>query len=146
MILQIAIVDVEKTVVLEIKPIQPAAMNGNDGVYTIPSVKYADNIELIAKYPNGIPITYTNGYPDFSTFAKYTVDIDLDSAGKIYNDYKNANIKAGISSAPIDWTWHHHENGKTMQLIPTVVNAEARHTGGFSNFKNYQDKVLNICK
>jgi hypothetical protein len=29
----------------------------------------------------------------------------------------------------IKWTWHHHQDGKTMQLIPTDINSKAGHLG-----------------
>jgi len=32
----------------------------------------------------------------------------------------------------IKWSWHHHEDGKTMQLIPTDVNGRTSHVGGKS--------------
>lgn len=30
----------------------------------------------------------------------------------------------------IRWSWHHHQDGKTMQLIPRDINTNAKHIGG----------------
>lgn len=30
----------------------------------------------------------------------------------------------------IKWTWHHHQDGKTMQLVPNDINRRAGHVGG----------------
>jgi hypothetical protein len=30
----------------------------------------------------------------------------------------------------IKWTWHHHQDGKTMQLVPTDINQRTSHVGG----------------
>lgn len=29
-----------------------------------------------------------------------------------------------------DYTWHHHENGKTMMLVERKVHSSITHTGG----------------
>ena len=35
-----------------------------------------------------------------------------------------------MNSTPTGYTWHYHDDGLTMQLIPTTVHNAARHTGG----------------
>ncbi|WP_082038733.1 HNH endonuclease [Vibrio rotiferianus] len=32
-------------------------------------------------------------------------------------------------------TWHHHEDGVTMQEVPKAIHAEFTHRGGVSNFR-----------
>ena len=33
-------------------------------------------------------------------------------------------------NAPAGWTWHHHQDGKTMVLIPTEIHKRMNHCGG----------------
>lgn len=121
-----------------------------------PNEKYAgqtryieDDPALAQKYPDGVFIKET-GYPDFSPY-KYNkggfsgeVSFELPSqagvdAGKClrgdcYYDFKMANKAAGfgdsVSATPKGWTWHHCEDGKTMQLIPTDLHRKIGHDGG----------------
>ena len=32
----------------------------------------------------------------------------------------------------IEYSWHHHQNGRTMMLIPSSINLGAAHIGGKS--------------
>jgi hypothetical protein len=50
-------------------------------------------------------------------------------------DYKLADKAAGSTEKKRQeefYTWHHHQDGKTMQLIKRDVHAEFFHTGGIS--------------
>ena len=80
-------------------------------------------------YPNSIQFN-TEGFPVFSPHAKYIVRIRYTGTRK--GDFAAANRAAGLSSTPSGWTWHHHEDGMTMELVPTDVHRAVRHTGGFS--------------
>ncbi|WP_445375112.1 HNH endonuclease [Photorhabdus tasmaniensis] len=33
-------------------------------------------------------------------------------------------------------TWHHHENGRTMQEVPKNIHKPFTHRGGVSKIKN----------
>lgn len=80
----------------------------------------------------GKPVQYKDGYPDFSPFAKKSVRIDM--KGDYVDDFRNANKAAGYGDTvapPEGMTWHHHEDGQTMLLVPQDVN-RAPHTGGSS--------------
>jgi RHS repeat-associated protein len=96
-----------------------------------------------------VNVTYRNGHPDFKPFlykgppGKGEVPIKL-TPGDRPADFRNANDEAGFmgkrgeataTSHPDGYTWHHHEDGKTMQLLPTDVHDAAPHTGGFSKAK-----------
>ncbi len=39
---------------------------------------------------------------------------------------------------PEDYTWHHHEDMKTMQCIPTDLHEAVRHSGGVSEWVHKQ--------
>ena len=78
----------------------------------------------------GPPVEYRNGFPDYSPFSKGDVDIPM--VGDHNLDFKNADAamrkKLGDDSweMPEGYTWHHNENGTTMQLVPQNIHA----TGG----------------
>ena len=40
---------------------------------------------------------------------------------------------AGVEKA--DGTWHHHEDGVTLQEVETILHDRFRHRGGISNLK-----------
>lgn len=99
------------------------------------------------KYPKGIPID-EKGYPDFSRYAKKTVRFDEPSlearaagtclTGNCYEDFKMANKAIGLkgAQAPAGYTWHHHQDMRTMQLVPQDIHSFMyggyRHSGGAS--------------
>uniref|UniRef100_UPI001FCC752F HNH endonuclease n=1 Tax=Oceanobacillus kimchii TaxID=746691 RepID=UPI001FCC752F len=106
---------------------------GNDGTWVYTNKK-------------GQTVSYPNGYPDFTEFAHPTVkpvEIDIASPTNRPLDYKNANIKSGLNKdsnppvaslneAPEGYTWHHHQDGKTMILVDKKVHREFTHAGGIS--------------
>ena len=77
----------------------------------------------------GIPFN-SNGFPDFSGVATKTVQIDY--TGTRLGDFDAANAAAGLDSTPEGFTWHHVEDGTTMQLVPSDIHMATGHTGGFS--------------
>lgn len=87
-----------------------------------------------------VDVTYRDGYPDFSphkyegSLGKNEVQINM--TGKNNDDFKAANQAAGFgdkaNSQPKGYTWHHHQDGTTMQLVRTDAHAAAQHTGGAS--------------
>ena len=95
-------------------------------------------------------IVYRNGYPVFEPFAytapgqtkKAIVPVpDLRGDDNTY-DFREARdeyrrmIGNPTWRAPSGWTWHHHEDCRTMILVPTDIHGEARHQGGASNIRN----------
>jgi A nuclease of the HNH/ENDO VII superfamily with conserved WHH len=100
-----------------------------------------------------------NGFPDFTPFSKKNVQIE-GMTGELNIDYAKANQVAGFGNSKNahltlengkykDYTWHHHEDGKTMQLVPRSLNNPAdkglRHTGGAAvvkHNKKYPDTPL----
>jgi A nuclease of the HNH/ENDO VII superfamily with conserved WHH len=79
----------------------------------------------------GTPIQFKDGFPDFSRYAKEKVPIHM--TGDDYTDFKAAADKMRAKSPnwerPEGMTWHHHEDGVTMMLVPKEVN-RVPHTGG----------------
>lgn len=110
---------------------QPAPINAKyaNGPYPLEE----KNPELSDKYPEGVNFT-SDGYPDFSPYAIETVEIDV--TGDRIDDFTSANEAAGLEEKPEGFTWHHKEDGKTMELIPTDLHQQVAHTGGVSVVKN----------
>ncbi len=69
-----------------------------------------------------------DGFPDFSGVAAQTVPVA--QTGIRHADEAAANAAAGLSKTPEGFTWHHHQDGKTMQLVPTGIHQQTGHTGG----------------
>jgi hypothetical protein len=99
--------------------------------------KYANEVysfeskdaELRNKYPDGVRFD-SEGYPDFSPYAAKSVEINMQ--GNHTSDIENANSAANLAETPDGYTWHHHQNCRTMQLLPSDLHGAVRHTGGVS--------------
>lgn len=89
--------------------------------------------KLQQKYPNGVRFS-NDGFPDFSPYAQRTVTLRPTFAGD-RSDFALANRRAGLSATPDGFTWHHHQDTRTMQLIPTDLHRGVRHAGGVAIMK-----------
>ncbi len=90
------------------------------------------------------------GYPDFTPHLDHPSgvrSVEVPHSRNRADDFERANIAAGKGKewgrrSPPDYTWHHHENGTTMQLVPRhihngdAVNARFSHAGGVANVPN----------
>jgi hypothetical protein len=85
--------------------------------------------ELHSKYPEGVKFD-AEGYPDFSPYAAKTVEIDM--KGNYTSDFEAANKGVGLTETPDGYTWHHHQDSRTMELLPSDLHGAVRHTGGVS--------------
>ncbi|MGD9170261.1 MAG: HNH endonuclease [Candidatus Thiodiazotropha sp.] len=95
-------------------------------------------------------IEYKEGYPDFKTATtpdgKPAVldEVEISQTGR-NSDFSKASSEAGYPK-PKGYTWHHHEDGVTMQLVDSSVHnrafssggSGAAHTGGSSIVKDPQ--------
>lgn len=83
---------------------------------------------------DGVNVCYTDGFPDFKhaglvedyyqTNGFNTADHQID-----IREAQKALGKGGKGSG---MTWHHFQDGKTLQLVPTEYHDLFRHRGGFS--------------
>ena len=48
------------------------------------------------------------------------------------SDFTAANKAAGFKKTPKDMTWHHHQDGVTMELVPSNLNNKVPLDGGAS--------------
>ncbi len=87
--------------------------------------------DLNIKYPDGVRFK-ESGYPDFTPYCKKSVEVK-GLTGK-NSDFALANQEARLKEPGFrktrDYTWHHVENGTTMQLVSADVHRAVRHTGG----------------
>ncbi len=90
------------------------------------------NPELCQKYPNGVKFD-EQGFPDFSPYAIHEVKINM--KGDYYHDFKVANSAVKLDRTPRGYTWHHHQDCTTMQLLPADLHNAVPHTGGVSMLK-----------
>ena len=83
------------------------------------------------------------GFPDFGPFAEIIVEIDMNGNSNDFTQAVNGAIdqipgvkRSGTVIDEITYTWHHHQDGKSMMLIPSDINNVGRggvaHTGGNS--------------
>lgn len=103
---------------------------------------------------NGEAIPFSNGRPNFSKWVKGEVEInvigdnnkDFGAADKAFAIQQNWLKKNGQPNASDSeryrksnkLTWHHNEDGMTMQLVPTDLHANIPHEGGASKVRNSQ--------
>ncbi|TKD12428.1 PAAR-like domain-containing protein [Polyangium fumosum] len=86
---------------------------------------------------DGVEVTYDkDGFPDFSRYRHPEVkDVQIEFTGSQRRDNRAADEAAGITEKmrkEEEYIWHHHQDGKTMQLIKKDVHQEFYHTGGMS--------------
>jgi len=72
------------------------------------------------------------GYPDFKKAGVVKAEVKITLTGSRPGDFKAANKAAGFDRTPAGYTWHHHQDGTTMQLVPLELHGQTGHTGGFS--------------
>jgi hypothetical protein len=118
------------------------------GVERLPSGRLPSNFEyagrvydgekwtpkLAEKYPNGVRFT-DDGFPDFSPYASHTVTFDPQFKGNHGSDFVEANRLAGLPETPEGYTWHHTQDARTMQLVPSDLHDAIRHAGGVAIMK-----------
>lgn len=85
-----------------------------------------------------------SGYPDLDPFVyesngiKAQVEIQFSGNPKVDFDQADDMMRELVSDwrKPSGWTWHHHEDGKTMQLVPFEIHSLVDHTGGMATQKH----------
>ncbi|MCD8193452.1 MAG: DUF6531 domain-containing protein [Tannerellaceae bacterium] len=96
-------------------------------------------------------IEFKDGYPDFSPYSKGNYNFkDLDGTDKDFDKvYERVMKQKKLNSknAAKEWlkakglTPHHHQNGRTIQLIPTALHKNVPHEGGASKLRK-----MNKCQ
>ncbi|HFI0307083.1 TPA: HNH endonuclease [Streptococcus suis] len=77
-------------------------------------------------------IKYTDGFPDFKDAGYVNQEVLLEEGFESRTrDFAKADKLAEYSKS-LDATWHHHQDGKTLQEIETRIYARFTHKGGFA--------------
>ncbi|KIE05775.1 hypothetical protein NF27_CY00110 [Candidatus Jidaibacter acanthamoeba] len=95
---------------------------------------------LKEKYPDGIWFK-ENGCPNFTPHAILIVEV-TGLNGEHGHDSGKANKAVGYKETPDGYTWHHHEDGKTMELVPKDLHDAIKHTGGASKLRHETSKGI----
>jgi hypothetical protein len=80
-------------------------------------------------------VTTDNGWVDFGPHVVDEVRVD-GLQGNNSSDFDLADRAAGYTETPDGYTWHHHPDGCTMQLVPTELHNAWYHVGGASRIRN----------
>lgn len=103
------------------------------------TIKPAERAQLIREYPKGVRFSRA-GYPIFTPHAKVRLPVEgLQGNAKPHShDEKLANEAAGFTETPDGYTWHHVEDGKTVELVPKILHKNVPHTGGAASIPQKQ--------
>lgn len=120
------------------KPHQPVPKKWLDNGGSIDSK--ADGTTTYTR-SDGVAVTYNKeGFPDFTPYRHPTVkDVQIEFTGNYEKDNSAADKAAGITRKKRDaeeYVWHHHQDGKTMQLIKKDVHEDFFHTGGMAGARS----------
>ncbi|HLG54765.1 MAG TPA: DUF4157 domain-containing protein [Vicinamibacterales bacterium] len=113
---------------------------------------YPDDKHAAYAFTKGQPINYENGFPNLTPWADTHISITMKGNAEDFIEadrlgaelaFKRDPAQFGTNGAPdpakftayrrdTGFTWHHKENGTTMQLVPTALHASIPHLGGSS--------------
>lgn len=102
--------------------------------------------KAVNKITKGEGIPFKNGYPDFSKWSKGKIEFkNLDGTAKDFDKvYERVAKQKGLKNKKQGkkylkdrgLTPHHHQDGKTIELIPTALHKNIPHSGGASKLRN----------
>ena len=88
---------------------------------------------LDAHPKTGVP--FNEGFTDFSQQA--IKEVKLNNLTGTNKDFALADHAAGFAyGRPSGYTWHHVQDGQTMQLVPYDIHKQTAHTGGSAWLKS----------
>jgi hypothetical protein len=77
-------------------------------------------------------VTYPDGYPDYKSADMVKQEVDIGEFESYPKDFSKADELAPNGPMEDTSTWHHHQNGTTMQEIESSLHDRFRHRGGMS--------------
>ncbi|MBC1433769.1 hypothetical protein HB848_00250 [Listeria rocourtiae] len=80
----------------------------------------------------GNTISYRNGFPDFKENGFVKQEVQLKEFTTRPKDFREADKIALNGAKSPDSTWHHKEDGTTLQEVETRIHSRFTHKGGFS--------------
>lgn len=90
-------------------------------------------------------VVYEGDEPNFDHFARQQVDID-GMTGDCTSDFAAANKTAPLGRKLRDNTWHHKQNARTMQEVPTDIHERFTHYGARHVLKKAQAGPTKLIK
>ncbi|MDH5640372.1 MAG: HNH endonuclease, partial [Nitrospira sp.] len=94
-----------------------------------------------------------DGFPDFGPHAvklpNGKTKVKIKFTGRNKADDALANKAAGFNppTTPEGFTWHHHQDGTSMQLVSMDLHTSVRHTGGTAHYRHVTgDKSVYLKK
>jgi A nuclease of the HNH/ENDO VII superfamily with conserved WHH len=115
-------------IVFPLKPIQPNRSKWRKRGGTVLDLpdggtKYIDR--------EGHSVIYRNGFPNFKESGHVQAEVKINVKGNRTTDLSDA-TKANGGIQPKNTTWHHHEDGVTMQAVNRFIHQRFSHTGSVS--------------
>jgi hypothetical protein len=109
-------------------------------------IHFADGTWLYVDW-EGNAVPYVNGFPDFEAAGYVRQAVHIQMLGD-QSDFKRADSEAvrraaaenGPGKIRPDSTWHHHQDGITMQEVPRLINNRFTHRGGASASRKSKSK------
>jgi len=89
------------------------------------------------KYTNseGVSVLYRNGYPDFKGSGHVIQEVDIGPFRERSADFRLADQLAPNGPKNPRNTWHHNEDGRTLQEVNRRTHEMFTHKGGISFMK-----------
>lgn len=90
--------------------------------------------------PDGVHVCYSDGLPDYNRAGIVYTDYQVQGGFNVSNhsaDINEAIRSTGLGGKGSGYTWHHYQDGHTLQLVDTYHHELFRHIGGFSIAKGY---------
>ncbi len=73
-------------------------------------------------------MSYPNGYPDFKSAGMVKQEVDIGEFKGYKQDFAQADKLAPNGPISEKSTWHHKEDGRTLQEVKTIVSATNNFT------------------
>ena len=83
----------------------------------------------------GNSVNYPDGYPDFKSAGMVKQEVNIGTFQGYSKDFPKADKMAPNGPIPETSTWHHHQDGVTLQEVETIYHERFRHRGGMSAIK-----------
>ena len=100
--------------------------------------------DLAKQFPKGVTFRET-GFPAFTPYRQAHAEMS-GLTGDVRIDGRLANQANKLPGTPEGWTWHHVEDGRTLELVPSDLHDYVRHTGGAAVIRHGQVGEIPIVK
>ena len=80
----------------------------------------------------GHSVSYPDEYPDFKSAGMVIQEVPIGKFESYYKDFQKADELAPKGPKASTSTWHHHQNGTTMQEVNAKLHSRFTHEGGMA--------------